>query len=100
MASKTEVKWRGIVERWRESGLTLAEYARRRGISAVTLGHWKNRLQAGKVEQLPFVEVSPVNVLGGRAPFCIERGKVRVEVPADFDGAALRRLLQVAWEQT
>src|SRR5690606_23488942 len=113
-------EWAKRVERWRDSGLTAAEFAAETGINARTLAYWKWALtreqkaavrsrgrnpQAGGAngspQSEPNNEASPgfVELTGtpsARDGFELElRGSVRLRVPSDFDSAALRRLLQV-----
>lgn len=45
---KREDHWRSILERWRTSGMTLAEFARRETLSYWTLWDWKKRLGIGR----------------------------------------------------
>lgn len=85
---------------WQSSGLSLAAYARREGVPVARLRRWKRRLlgSGGCVEASPVRTFLPVRVVdsmvGMGGPFEIVLGEpVRVRVPADFDGAALTRLL-------
>ena len=39
--------WRGLLERWRASGLSQAEFCRQRGIPISKFAWWKRRLSAG-----------------------------------------------------
>jgi hypothetical protein len=38
-------RWRGLVDAWEKSGLSQAEFCRRRGVKAVTFGWWKRKLK-------------------------------------------------------
>lgn len=54
--------WRRHLERWKQSGLSQAQYCRRHHLSAPALGWWKGRLSAGpRATKGPFVELA----LGG-----------------------------------
>ena len=44
--------WRGLLERWRASGLSQAEFCRRRGIPISKFAWWKRRLSAGGAARL------------------------------------------------
>ena len=88
MATVAERKWRGHISGWERSGLSVAAYSRRAGLSAVTLGAWKRRLGSGQA--LSFLEI-PVQARGGG--FRLEVHDVRVEVPQGFDESELERLL-------
>jgi hypothetical protein len=106
--------WAKRVERWRESGLTAAEYGAEIGVKAHTLSWWKWRLAS--VGQRPTVrrgprralvspvkstEVSPLTFVEMEAPARAEALEVvlptsiRIRVPPGFDAAALGRLLGV-----
>lgn len=86
---------------WRSSGQSLAEYARGRGVRVQRLYRWKRWLaeSAGPGRRpRPAPSFLPVRVVKGvgteSGSFEIVMGEpVRVRVPADFDAAALSRLL-------
>lgn len=113
-------EWAKRVERWRDSGLTAAEFAGELGINPRTLVYWKWTLareargqkriwrKGGPQKSQPaeqptgsvgvpaatgFVQIQSVEA---DAPFEVElvRGR-RVRVPASFDAEGLRRLLVV-----
>lgn len=93
-------EWRKRIERWQESGLTAEQFAAEVGINAGTLKYWKYRLSSSakaSAAKSAFVEV-PMAVAASTSPACFELeigAKVRLRVPAAFDGAALGRLLDV-----
>jgi hypothetical protein len=107
--------WAKRVERWRESGLTAAEYAAEIGVRPQTLSWWKWRLaslgQVGTVAQrrqrkmsrnpVKAATVSPLTFVEMRAPAPGESLEVvlptsfRICVRPDFDAATLARLLDV-----
>ena len=90
-----------LLARWERSGLTQAEFARRAGMPAGTLGWWRHALRAG--ERTPgdgrFRELSVRGALAevpqpAPAPFEVVFGDgTVVRVPAAFDAEALDRLL-------
>jgi hypothetical protein len=72
------------------SGASLAAFAKREGLSAERLYRWRARLA-----KAAFVEVRPGiagTAGGGVLEVVLARGRV-VRVPADFNEAALRRLI-------
>lgn len=101
--------WAKRVERWSESGLTAGEFAAEVGINPRTLIYWKWRLRkeargaanTRAAEAKPttpavaFVEVAakPERVTSPE-PFELVLDGLVVRVPASFDGAALRLLLE------
>jgi len=98
------------VERWKASGLTAETFARKHGVSGRSLGWWKWRLKkparadersrAGKkavksiaMPPLTFLEMTPA--LRSEPLEVVLVSGCRVRLHADFDAAALRRLLDV-----
>jgi transposase-like protein len=87
------------------SGLSVAEYAEAIGVTASTLYQWRRRLAEGEGAgraRSPFglVEVAIEDDRGSveaEAEHLVIRleGGRRIEVPADFDDAELRRLVRV-----
>jgi len=104
---------RRLLAEQQRSGLTLAEFARRRGVRAGTLSWWRHRLrgqgarrksQAKPREKVPergtFLEITPASVVPAEARidawFEIVLGDGTVVcVPGRFDDGGLRRLLAV-----
>ena len=106
--------WVKRIERWRDSGLRLKEFAAEIGVNANTLAGWRWRLGAegsGKARGTPrppsFLEiVAPTDgdersatSASAKQPTAAEpfelilSGGQRVRVPVQFDGRALRRLV-------
>jgi hypothetical protein len=92
------------VAQWSSSGLTGGDFARRAGVSEGSLRWWKWRLasEAGnaatkkpttKVSPLTFVELT--SAVPREAFEVVLTTGVRIRVPADFDAAAVERLLEV-----
>lgn len=113
-------EWAKRVERWRESGLTSAEFAAELGINPRTLTYWKwvlgkeargekrewpSRKRGGRAGRPPtrgaesrpaLPEFVEVHAAAGDARFELELGAGRrLHVPASFDATELRRLLDV-----
>jgi hypothetical protein len=113
MARESRETWIKRIERWAESGLTAKEFAAEVGVNAATLMHWKYRLNAkarpGADEAaqprdtaVQFVEVpapSPElktsSKTSSSALELVFANGATLRVPADFDAATLRRLLDV-----
>lgn len=103
-ADSRERRWQRLLAQWSASGLSQAEFCRRRGIQAVTFSWWKRKLS--KVLSPAFVEVdpdsggvrasSPVAGVGdpGVQMYEVLLGNGRlIRVPPSFDDVALARLL-------
>jgi transposase-like protein len=96
---RTADEWREIVERWRSSGRSKEDYARKLGVSPITLGWWQWKLacEAPEPTTTPrFAEVVVVETAYVPRPapdLVIEIGDLRVRVPSGFDAGELRRLV-------
>jgi hypothetical protein len=102
--------WKKRVERWADSGLSAREFAAEIGVNVHTLTHWKWQLglEARRQGSAPapsapstFVEVVAPLVAEPSNPtvpaaFELEFARgTRLRVPANFDAALLRRLVEV-----
>lgn len=38
-------KWKAVVEDWKKSGLSQAEYSKRAGVKSTKLSYWKRKLE-------------------------------------------------------
>jgi len=80
------------------SGLSVARFARGRGVSAWTLYEWRRRLRREREPQASegFVQVHVARTQGRTATIAVELPTdVRVHVPPGFEEDELRRLLVV-----
>lgn len=95
------VRWyEALLERHAESGLSVAEFAARAGVSAWTLYQWRRRLSEDTESQAAsprLVEVSVAPAAEARSSgLAVElRSGHRIEVGGDFDGHDLKRLIGV-----
>jgi transposase-like protein len=90
--------WREHVERWGLSGLTAAQYAERWGINASSLKVWRWKLGRGGPKAPPKSVVATLVEMRAPDNHRVElelQGGRRLRIPATFDSAALRRLLEV-----
>jgi hypothetical protein len=98
MSNRT--RWRERVRAWRASGESAADYCDRAGLNPRTLNWWASKLEAEAKSPVPaparaaatFVELAPIELPRSRG-FELEVASVVVRVPTDFEGDALRRLL-------
>jgi len=99
-------EWQKRVERWKDSGLSAEQFAAELGIKVGTLRYWKYAFEkearpaaapksrAASAKAADLVEVRPLVVTG--ATFELElSGQRKLRIPAQFDAAALGRLLAV-----
>jgi hypothetical protein len=73
--SPAAVKWRKLIQRWRRSPLSVAEFCRRKEITQASFYQWRKRLESEepRVESVRFVQLptpvrSTVNVAEMRLP--------------------------------
>ena len=98
MTKATEAKWRGLIGEQEGSGLTVREFARRRGINAGTLFWWRCRLRRRRHNETALVPVEVVDaqqVGHGGAMELQVRGDIVLRLPPGFEEADLRRVLAV-----
>ena len=101
MGSNTRVareeRWRRLLSLQSASGLSLREFARRRGLSANTLGYWKYRRRiatAGSAPRIvPVTLIDEPNVGGGE--LTIEVGDAVLRIPPDFDVERVARVVSL-----
>ena len=98
-------EWRRVLARWRQSRLSLQEFAAGEGVKWRTLQHWKYVLGKetageGGSGEAPFVELRPAQVAGGGCFEVEVEGGRRVRVPPSFESEALRRLLVILEAQS
>jgi len=90
-----------LVEEFHASGLTQAEFCRRRGVVLTTLNRYlnKHRRASPASEGLVAVEVGALHPLRGHEPegalaVVLPRGR-RIEIGVGFDAATLARIVAV-----
>jgi transposase-like protein len=97
--AEAEAKWRGLISEQEQSGKTVAEFCRERGIAASKLYSWKRRLEDKKaVCGFVRVRVAPAAESVRTACSGIEvrlAGGRSLVVEAGFDASHLRALLAV-----
>jgi hypothetical protein len=108
------VEWAKRVERWRDSGLTTAEFAAELGINPKTLTYWawtlkreasgKKRVWSSKkrpatASAAPIAQTVSAFVelprQGSTARFELEVRGRRLHIPSAFDAQQLRALLEI-----
>ena len=94
--------WAERVARWQASGLTATEFARRHRLAEASLKWWRWKLgstgRAPAKKSAPLPPLTFVEMTGAMRRESLARvlaSGVEVRVPADFDVAALGRLLDV-----
>jgi hypothetical protein len=88
--------WSGLVQSWEGSGLSQAEFCRRRGINGGTFAWWKRRLRRSSGE-VPRRRGRPGKVAGltgasSAYEVVLARGR-SIRVPVSFDPQILSRLI-------
>jgi hypothetical protein len=99
--------WLSHLETWRDSGLSMAAYARQAGISSKSLSYWHGKtrresLPPATTERPRLLPVSVSTTVpdtpepparGNAGLSLMTRQGQRIEVHTDFDPATLQRLL-------
>ncbi len=107
MAKADRETWAKRVERWKESGLSAAQFATEIGVSPKSLSWWRWRLTKGASEKVPRRRksskpaLSPMTFIEMSAPpstnlleILLPSG-VRVRVPTGADVATLGGVLEI-----
>ncbi|MCX5661514.1 MAG: transposase [Planctomycetota bacterium] len=104
-SESTSARWARVIEEQRASGLSIAEFCRRRSVSPPSFFDWRRRLSASEPTRATpaFVEVKvgpgealgsqTVGARGDAALELVLRSGLRVRVRRGFDRALLRELL-------
>ena len=88
-------EWSALFEEWERSGLTQAEFCRRKGIKWHCFHYWRKKLRDGCAKNSGKLELVEVKVRDGDSlrprtePFVLERGEWSLKIPAGFDGRGL-----------
>ena len=95
---RDEAHARECLEAAAQSGLRARDWARAIGLDARSLNCWRiafaRREESTPVRMVELISAPEVE-LDNKADFVVRAGAFSVDVPADFDEVALRRLLQV-----
>jgi transposase-like protein len=116
MGRESREIWAKRVERWRDSGLSVKEFARELGVNHNTLAGWRYRLRVEELacatskhagestarsgaksderKAIEFVELARASTTEQRFEVVAANGWI-VRVPVQFDGETLRRLLAI-----
>jgi hypothetical protein len=107
--SERAAYWQRLLGEWEQSGLSQAEFCRRRGLRAVNLAWWKRRLRGSpgrprggrqrvtrSAGHAAFVELALPShpVRGGLGYELVLPSGVGLRLPADFDPERVARLVQ------
>ena len=99
--AELEAKWRGLISEQEQSGKTVAEFCRERGIAASKLYSWKRRCVTAKpvsefvrLSVAPAVEAESVGAAGSGIEVRLAGGRSLVVEPG-FNTSHLRALLAV-----
>ena len=98
--ASNETVWRARVRAWEASDLSVAEFARRHGLSASALRYWTSRRKRPVAPQfLRLVPKAPTAPpAAATPPLVLEVGAARVLVAPGFDPALLRDVVRTLAE--
>ena len=99
---RKEQQWRQCLERWQRSGLSVAAFCRRQGVSEARFYAWRRTLARRDAAQPAFVPVrvlsEPASVPDGRLELVLCNGR-RLLLARGFDATTLRQVLAVLEEE-
>ncbi len=85
-------KWHRLLEKYEESGLSVAEFCRREGLQPHNFRYWHKKYQArSKVSSEGFVSVLPKQ--SNQVIYIRYRSGLEVELPMDFPVEELAKLV-------
>ena len=92
---RSEPEKRAIVQSWRRSGVPQSRFAVENGIAPSSLAKWIERYSTRSMTLPTFAKVEVVDESPPPPNLLVHLGAtgLRVEVPAGFDAAELRRLV-------
>lgn len=85
-------RWRDVIRRQKDGGLSIAQFCRNEGIAQASFYHWRKKLADDKCS--PFLEIQ-LPTLHHANPCEIVLPNCRVVVPPGFEPDSLRQLLLV-----
>jgi transposase len=98
---RTEQRWRLRIEQWQHSGLSVAAFCARHGLTQASFYAWRRHLRQRATTPTPFLAVQVVPEedpgSGTTLELVLACGR-RLRVPVGFDPVTLRRLLTVLEE--
>jgi transposase-like protein len=110
MRRYTEPERQRIVRAFESSGLSATAFCRRRGVSTVTLAHWRKRCQQPAITSAPdtmrpapwlpvvLTDAGSLPALREGSPYLMVCGDRRLEVPPGFAPGEVRQLWQLLAE--
>lgn len=94
MATPAERRWKPIIRKARESGMTMSDFARTHGINKNTLAWWSARLRDREDEGFVQVIVDQGAAVPQVGPLRLQLGRVSFEIDQRSDLALLRRVVE------
>lgn len=100
MAKRNEARWehwRSVLAEQRASGVSVAEFCRRRSISTPSFYNWRRRLEAEEHVVSPFISVTlPTAHVASQSLELILSNGITLRIPAECDEAVVTRVLRSA----
>ena len=93
--------WLERIQSWKDSGLTQKAFCQQYGLGLASFRRWRAiALREGKPADSSVVTFLPVNVVepGAADLTVVINDTLRIEIPAGFDLATLRRVVQALQE--
>jgi hypothetical protein len=91
---KPERFWRDLIDRWKDSGQSVAAFCAAHRVSQATFYSWRKRLAArAPVTTPPAPAFAPIRVVADPTAEVILQSGLIVRAPASMDPAAVARLV-------
>jgi len=91
-------RWLAHIDSWKRSGLTQKAFCQQHGLGLASFRRWRAiAMREGKPAESSVVTFLPVNVVepGAADLTVVINDSLRIEIPAGFDLATLRQVVQV-----
>jgi len=91
-------RWLERIQSWKDSGLTQRAFCQQHGLGLASFRRWRAiAMREGKPADSSVVTFLPVNVVepGAADLTVVINDTLRIEIPAGFDLATLRQVVQV-----
>jgi len=98
----TSKYWTSHIKAYDNSGLSMAEYCRRQGLSYHAFRYWKKKQEnSPSVPVVPFVEIGRIKPQSCTTKFCLKinlPGRYSIDVGDGFSSSTLARVISVLEE--
>jgi lambda repressor-like predicted transcriptional regulator len=95
--ARSRQEWRSLISLWKQSGMTMREFAEKRGLNHRTLGHWGYILRKQDRENestlAKFIEIQPATVVATNLEYQLRDGG-KFSIPRGFPAQAFAEFVR------